>query len=397
MSRRAPNAYPRSVNALDRALVATRRAPARALDLALTTGLAALYALEVRPPWDSAPLVLGPYAQPDALAALLVAGALAPLWARRTHPGWAAIGTLGAAYTFRALEYPAVAAIDLAALVAIHALGAHAVRGRFVAPPAVAAWLFVTMVVAPEPVDLATLIVQLVVFEGAWALGATARAQRAQAASMVEAARQRERVHIAAELHDSMAHHLTVAVLQAEAASLAVDSEPEVARRALDTVRDAVRHALAEARRAVGVLGTSSGASAPRAPAPSLASLDELLEGLRASGQDVAVTNDIEPSRLPGAVDAAAYRIVQEALTNAARHAAGAPASLRLVIEANALVIEVANDGGTRLAALPAAGGRGIAGMRERAIALGGTFEAGRRPDSGFAVEVRLPLEVVPA
>ncbi|MEZ4501252.1 MAG: histidine kinase [Dehalococcoidia bacterium] len=385
------------MNALERALVATRRAPARALDLALIVGLGVLYALEVRPPWDSAPLVLGPYAQPDALAALLVAGALAPLWVRRTHPGWAAAGTLGAAYTFRALEYPAVAAVDLAALVAIYALGAHAARGRLVAPPAVAAWLFVTMVVAPEPVHFATLIVQLVVFEGAWALGTMARLQRAQAASMVEAARQRERVHIAAELHDSMAHHLTVAVLQAEAASLAVDSEPEAARRALGAVREAARSALAEARRAVGVLGTSSGASAPRAPAPSLASLDDLVDRLRASGLDVSVTNDIEPSRLHGALDAAAYRIVQEALTNAARHAAGAPASLRLVIEDGALVIEVANDAGTRLAALPAAGGRGIEGMRERTIALGGTFEAGSRPDGGFAVRVRLPLEAVPA
>lgn len=400
MSRRSRSAYPPDVDALERALVATRRAPARALDAALLAGLAALYLIEVRPPWDNAPLVLGPYAEPDALAGLLLVAALVPLWWRRGHPNWAAVGTLGVAYVFRALEYPSVAALDLAALVAICALGAYAHRGRAVAPIAVACWLFVTTVVAPEPVHVATLVIQLVVFEGAWVLGASMRAQRAHAASMVEQARHRERVRIAADLHDSMAHHLTVAVLQAEAASLAVDGEPDAARRALEVVRDATRRALAEARRAVGVLGAPD--DAPRAPAPSLAVLDDLIAGARANGLDATLSTRLEgregeASRLPAAVDAAAYRIVEEALTNAMRHAAGAAASVRVDLGDGALVIEVSNGAGTRANGVPRRGGRGLIGMRERAIALGGSFEAGPRADGGFVVRARLPFEVVPA
>ncbi|MBB4742091.1 signal transduction histidine kinase [Actinoplanes octamycinicus] len=223
----------------------------------------------------------------------------------------------------------------------------------------------------------------------------TERAQRAEQTREQEARRRvaEERLRIARELHDVVAHHIAVINVQAGVAGHLIREQPAVAEDALGHVRAAARTALEELATLLGVLrrDEESGPDAPTEPAPSLSRLDALIEAF-AAGQPVRWTVSGQPRALPSAVDVAAYRILQESLTNACRHASGTPVTVRLTYDEAAVTVEVCDGGpaGAAPAASPGTG-LGLLGMRERAESVGGTFSAGRRPEGGFRVHAVLP------
>jgi signal transduction histidine kinase len=212
-----------------------------------------------------------------------------------------------------------------------------------------------------------------------------ARMQAEQARARAEQKRRQdseERLRIARELHDVLGHHLSLINVQAGVGLHLMDEHPGQARAALEAIKEASATALGEVRSVLGVLRTSDEA-APRSPAPTLANLDGLIDAA-----DTVVIGT--PRTLPPEVDRAAYRIVQESLTNVRRHAGdGAHASVTLTYQPDALVVRVADDG-TAQGAVEA--GNGIAGMRARAVALGGSLAAARGPSGGFVVVATLPI-----
>ena len=211
-----------------------------------------------------------------------------------------------------------------------------------------------------------------------------------------------QRMAIARELHDVLAHHISLISVQAGVALHLMDEQPEQARTALTAIRQASHESLGELRSVLELLrhgadGADGADGAPRAPAPGLDALDALVERTSAAGLPVTVEVTGAARPLPAAVGLAAYRIVQEALTNVTRHA-GRPvtATVRLDYAPDQLTVEVTDDGP---GAEDASGtGSGLLGMAERAAALGGQLDAGPRPGGGFRVAARLPVRArVPA
>ena len=200
-----------------------------------------------------------------------------------------------------------------------------------------------------------------------------------------------ERTRIARELHDVIAHSVSVMVIQAGGARMVMDSEPERAETSLRAVERAGREALAEMRRLLGVLDSGKDPRA-LAPQPGLADIEDLVSRTRAAGLDTELRVEGEPAIVSPALDLCAYRIVQEALTNAIKHAGPARATVRLRWARDALELEISDDGRGPIAVNGAAGGHGIAGMRERAGLHGGEIQAGAGAGGGFAVQARLPL-----
>jgi signal transduction histidine kinase len=199
-----------------------------------------------------------------------------------------------------------------------------------------------------------------------------------------------ERLRIARDLHDVVAHSLASINIQAGAGAHVAPEHPDQAQAALAAIKTASKEALDELRLTLGVL-RSGEEGAPRAPVPTLARLDGLVERTRAAGLPVEVAVVGAPDAIPAAVDAAAFRIVQESLTNALRHAGpAARATVSIAYGDDAVEIEVVDDGlgSTALNGTP---GHGIAGMRERAAGLGGTLSAGALPGGGFRVHATLP------
>lgn len=258
------------------------------------------------------------------------------------------------------------------------------------------------------------------------------RAERAERTREEEARRRvaEERMRIARELHDVVAHHIALVNVQAGVASHVMDQRPDQAKQALAHVREASRHALNELQATVGLLRQSGESTAPTEPAPGLGVLDELVEGFTRAGLSVTVSvspqgaSAGEGPALPSAIDLTAYRVVQEALTNVQKHVGtGAHADVRIAAAPTSLEVTVTDDGagtagepaeeptgtgeppaeaaGTGPPAAPAAtagdgatsGGHGLIGMRERAAALHGVCETGPLPGGGFRVHVRLPLQ----
>jgi signal transduction histidine kinase len=205
-----------------------------------------------------------------------------------------------------------------------------------------------------------------------------------------------ERLRIARELHDVLAHNISMINVQAGVALHLMDERPEQARMALSAIKDASKEALTEVRSVLGVLRQVD-ESAPRAPTAGLARLDDLLSRTRVAGITVLLRTTGEPRPLPAGVDLAAFRIIQESLTNVTRHAGpGVTADVTLAYEDGHLLIEVRDDGRGAPGDLPN-GGNGIPGMRERVAALGGEIATGPRTDAaGFRVRARLPVRYPP-
>lgn len=201
-----------------------------------------------------------------------------------------------------------------------------------------------------------------------------------------------ERLQIAREVHDVVGHSLSVINLQAGVALHLLNKRPDEVEASLAAIKRTSREALSELRTTLAVFRDPSG-DEPRAPRPGLARLDDLLASLRAAGREVRVTH-LRPSvdePLPAAVDQAAYRIIQEALTNVVRHAGGAPASLVIDRDPRRVLVEV-RDVGAGSPAQHLVEGSGILGMRERAAAVGGTLTVGRGQAGEFEVRAELPL-----
>ncbi|MFD6972676.1 sensor histidine kinase [Streptomyces sp. NPDC059979] len=224
------------------------------------------------------------------------------------------------------------------------------------------------------------------------------RAERAERTRDEEARRRvaEERLRIARDLHDVVAHHIALVNVQAGVAAHVMDKRPDQAKEALAHVRDASRSALNELRATVGLLRQSGDPEAPTEPAPGLSVLDELVDTFRHAGLpvEVIVQLDREAGPLPAAVDLAAYRVIQEALTNVRKHAGpGAKAEVSVVRVGPSVEVTVLDDGGGAEApdAEPG-GGHGLLGMRERTGALGGACFAGPRYGGGYRVHATLPV-----
>jgi signal transduction histidine kinase len=209
--------------------------------------------------------------------------------------------------------------------------------------------------------------------------------ERAEHAAVAE-----ERGRIARELHDVVAHGVSVIAIQADAAEAALDRDPELARTPLRTIRSSAKQAMEEMRRLLDVL-REDGDGGELLPQPGFGQVGELVEHARGAGVDVTLAVDGEPRPLAPGLDLSAYRIVQEGLTNVRKHAAGAPARVTVKWAPHELALEVRDSGpggGSN-----GSGGHGLVGMRERVRIHGGELHAGPVPEGGFAVRARLPIE----
>jgi signal transduction histidine kinase len=329
----------------------------------------------------------------DALAVALLLVGPAALAVRERWPHGAALVAIAATAVFlgRGHAYGPVFASPLVAMVTA---GLTPRRGRtwLVGVAAVVAILVAQLVDPNRNGGVPWVHLGLVTGWVTAVLAATevTRNRRDQAAERARAAADEDRrkageqrLRIAQELHDVLAHDISLINVQAGVALHLVDEQPEQARTALANIKEASRDALHELRSALDVLRT--GDDAPRAPAPRLDALPALVEGVRASGIEVHLELPALPT-LPASVELAAYRIVQEALTNVTRHARATSAAVVLHVD-DGLVVEVTDDG----VGGPATPGNGITGMRERATSLGGSLEAGPVPGGGFRVSARLP------
>ena len=303
---------------------------------------------------------------------------------------------------------------DLAIVILLYTLAAYTPRRTSIAGLAiclvgsaagVARWM-------PEQMSLlSSLLVGSIMFGGpsliAWVFGDSMRYRRAYYTSLedraarLEAERDAqaqiaaaaERARIARELHDVVAHNVSVMVVQADGASYALLTDPDRARQALAAIAATGRQALAEMRRMLGVLRRDEDGTEPdRAPLPGIGQLGELLEQTRAAGLAVSFTVEGVPQTLPDGAALAAYRIVQESLTNTRKHGgprAAAQVTLRYLEDA--LLLRITDDGRGAAAASDGAG-HGLTGMRERVATYGGWVQAGPRPSGGYHVTARLPL-----
>lgn len=337
------------------------------------------------------------------IGVVLLVGAAAGLVVRRSRPGVAFGVAFLATMAYVATDQPDGPAF-LALIVAFftaHLRGLRRVTlGALVVGYVWSLWLAPLVGGDPLPglAEAAGLAAWLLVL-GAVAELVRSRRERAAEAVRVhdEEARRRaseERLVIAQELHDVLAHNISLISVQAGVALHLLDERPEQARPALSAIREASRDALDGLRSVLDVL--RQGEAAPRAPTSGIRDLGALLERTRATGLDVQLETIGVPGPLPTDVDLAALRIVQEALTNVVRHADAGRATVRLTYGDDHVTVQVDDDGprppgGSDAAPDGPSTGRGLAGMRERARALGGTFRAGPRPGRGFRVTATLP------
>ncbi|HEX6522788.1 MAG TPA: sensor histidine kinase [Streptosporangiaceae bacterium] len=270
---------------------------------------------------------------------------------------------------------------------AAHAVPRRAVAGLAITAPAMA------LISRLGGVGMGLSLIPILVF---WLAGVLVRARRQSVAlgkrnaalrREAEQAVAAEQARIARELHDIVAHHLSVIVLQAAAARVPGRS----AGPALEKIENSGRQALTETRRMLGVL-RGAAEETGLAPQPGISELETLAETVRAAGLPVSLVVDGDPAALPAAVEVSVYRIVQEALTNVLKHAGPACADVTIACADEAVTIEITDNGTGELRDRTRAGGHGLAGMGERAAIFGGQFHAGPRPGGGFAVRARLPL-----
>jgi len=226
-----------------------------------------------------------------------------------------------------------------------------------------------------------------------WLLAESDRAARAEQAREEETRRRvdAERMRIARELHDVVAHSMAMINIQATAASMQLAADPPGAAEAIQAIRQASKSGLRELRAILEVLRQVDGGN-PAMPVRDLRAIAALVEATSAAGTPTTLESAPPPALLPPPVALAAYRIVQESLTNVVRHAGRVATTVGLRHEGGYLYVDVVNDGGAAPAAFGDGTGSGLVGMRERAAALGGTLDAGLRPGGGFAVRARLPV-----
>jgi signal transduction histidine kinase len=403
-----------------------------------------------------------PFAADSLLALLLTGVSMVPLWLSTSHeehraPSLPAIGLVllinlplawrrrrpvasgllvaAASIGYGVAPYPDLAApIPLGALVAFYTALTRCTRrtGNLIAAVTCSVGLG-SMLLPVTDADATDFAFVALLLGATWALGDSTRNRLAYTAELEERAarleRERqleasraaaeERARIARELHDVIAHNVSMMVVQAEAGPVVVERDPATAARAFDSIGAIGRQALVEMRRLLGVLRSDEDGAGP-GPQPGLDQLPVLLEQVRRAGLEARLEVEGQPRPLPPGMDLSAYRIVQEALTNAVKHSRPGAASVRIRYGDRDLRLEVRNDGpggaggatagdgpptpSRSLGASPGNGagpgdpattnrtGHGLVGMRERVNLFGGELEAGPRRDGGFAVAARLPL-----
>jgi signal transduction histidine kinase len=247
---------------------------------------------------------------------------------------------------------------------------------------------------SPDPgggrVALSALAENALFVVGAWVTGYLIQQQHAYNRALRNQAERDDRIRIARELHDVVAHSLSLIAVQAGVANWVVESQPAEAARALSSIEEISRGALREMRALLGVLRIDDQAEAALDPAHGLADVTELADRVTAAG--IAVTVDIRgtpAAMLPG-LDLAAYRVIQEAVTNVIKHSGAGRCQVSVTYEADAITVQVTDDG-TASTDQAAGTGHGLTGMRERVAMYDGTFEAGPRPAGGFGVTARFP------
>jgi signal transduction histidine kinase len=367
----------------------------RMLDAGIALAGAGLTAVAA---WDPAGLVGTPIAGPLWLRALLPLLMGAPLALRRRAPMlmwiaiWAGI-TLQDLITRHSPQNLYFMFVPFVLFVGSYSLGAHAglrraAVGLAITAPAMAlvsrlggASLGLSSVIPLLAFCLAGVLVRARRHAASLAARNTALQRQAEQAAAAE------RVRIARELHDIVAHHLSVVVLQAAGAR----ASGKAAEATLEKIETSGRQALAETRRLLGVLRESAEETG-LAPQPGVAELEVLADSVRAVGLPVNLVIKGEPAALPAAVDVSVYRIVQEALTNVLKHAGPARADVAIGCADEEVTVEITDDGTGDPRAGTRVGGRGLAGMRERVAIFGGELHAGPRAGGGFAVRARLPL-----
>ena len=345
-----------------------------------------------------------------AATGLILAQTLPLAW-RRRHPLAVSLVTGLATAGYGLAPYPDLAMpVPVGGLVGMYSVAAWGSRrAALVAGGVAAAVVAVVMSLPRTDADLVDAAFASLGLAGAWVLGDRARVQRALAAELSDRAvrleREREgearravvseRARIARELHDVVAHHVSMMVVQAEAGPLAVERDPARAAGAFEAIAATGRQALVEMRRLLGVL-RGDGQAPSLAPQPGLDQVPSLVEQVGRAGLEVELVVEGEKAPLPAGVELSAYRIVQEALTNAVRHAGPGRARVLVRYGERDLELTVRDEGGGGGAA-PAGGpptrsGQGLVGMRERVSLFGGELHAGPGPDGGFTVAARLPL-----
>lgn len=349
----------------------------------------------------------------DALAYALVVLATLPFVLRRRYPrtvlvvsGTAVLSYLAAGYAYGPIMFTVLVVsftfgYELALRTAVRWIGGY--------------WVLIALVAVQRLIEesgdfwreaSAGTIGSLAAFAAPLAIGAALKTRRESQADVRAALARRavseERLRMAQELHDSVGHGLAVIAMQAGVALHVLDRNPEKVRAALEAIRDTSRSSLDGLRAELQVLRSPVTDAAPRRPVAGLSEVGVLLDRIRAGGVDVTADLSGADGDLPPDVDVAAYRIVQESLTNVLRHAAATRAEVRIRRSAGELLLDVSDDGvgggpgpGAEPQLTPSSpegSGTGIAGMRARAEALGGRLQAGPRAGGGFAVHARLPL-----
>ena len=351
----------------------------------------------------------------SALAYLLAAVITLPFAAHRRHPMVVVAISTWAVVVYSLGRFSAFPGYAL--FVLLFGVSLHSDRRRSaVALGAVVAAMSVALVLQPAGVvTTGTWISTLLAVAVAWLSGENVRSRRVQVAALQDRTRRleherearareavgEERLRIARELHDVVAHSMSVIAVQAGVANHVIDSRPELARQALATVETNTRSALVEMRRLLGVLRQGDEPSASLTPAPGLSQVADLVEQFRDAGLTVDLRLDGEPDGVPDGVDLSAYRIVQEGLTNVLRHG-GPEATATIGRGTGAVEIEICDDGrrSDQQRVAPDAGrgaGHGLIGMRERVAIFGGTLVTEDRPGGGFRLAATLPFGAMTA
>lgn len=343
------------------------------------------------------------YADVDALGVLLALGCSVPYFFRRRAPVTVLVVSAVFVCTLAIVGYPASVQSQML-LVGMYSVGSHGTgRGRLLGVATMLVGLLVVVLAGIPDASTSNLIQSGAIYVACYFFGSTMRNRRLYLGELEERAalleRERdeeakravadERLRIAQELHDVVAHSMGVIAVQAGVGAHVIDEDPGEAKLALTAIADTSRTTLGEIRRLLGVLRGDQ--SAAYQPAPGLTDLDRLVADLGAVGLPVDLTVAGAPDGVPPGVDLTAYRIVQEALTNVLKHA-GPDVHARVVVgyEAGAVHLEVVDDG-RGVNGTSSADGHGILGMRERVGVYGGTLSVGPRTGGGFGVEARLP------
>lgn len=346
-------------------------------------------------------------------SALFMLAETLPLALRRRYPFtvFAFVGTASILVDVLNVQPDPYTAL-FATLLSVYTVSAYADRRLALTAAAIVGVALVVLNMPPlvDDEDFASLLTQFALIGGSWVVGQNTRvrrretellAERAERAERERAERDRmavleERDRLAREIHDVIAHSVSVIAVQAGAARAIAEQRPDRAREALASIEQVSRETMVELRRALGAMRAPADEAA-LAPAPGLELLEDLADTVRRAGVEVEIAREGELGEVPAAVDLSAYRVVQEALTNTVKHAAPTAAHVLVRSRPEWLEVLIADEGprpGTRpddgSARVPS-GGHGLIGMRERVAMFGGTFEAGPS-GGGFAVRARFPL-----